>query len=681
MAKSYATLKAGRQGEGQEHFNRQTSLKSVPVTPSSDSFVSHQLVLQYTTMVARIAFPKPKLIIQLEQGDEPWREESECLLDLCAVLSKSSQDTQKMRSRSSARIPPGKDLCQDIEQSVGKIVKDLYMISANTTVKVPRVKPESQRELSPDRKHPEDLGVLMGINTKIQESPNPVGVHCLRLAANRIVDLSGESNVYQETENLDSSQDGEASMNTFHESLVLSPYVRQELEAYILKFQVKHMWGLVLKVLKVILRLKLRKAHCIPLPGSALKATRESGDHSKAQSPEIFGKLPQPQAGKRMITAETTSPMETAFPTPSWASEETRGPLPSGILKPSEVPLTRQGDKPPSQTPMYNFVGRIWHNECIMGAEKGNLEPWSCPSPATVRNVPQEEAGGWAFPDSYSSVTVVELDERSQSPMEQEAIEGDSGWKSTFEPCLLIKSQSNNMDLRSQSPKFSKCFSLNTKSVASSLEDLHFDAQFRKLECQGFTDRQKQAQGQATGLLLQDCETGAAGTLLKHCRPDKFIAANNLASQESLSCSQTLSSGGTTNSQMLYDVSSTGGSSQGQQEVLRRQPRRTCQSKKFVPTDGRGNYRGSKLGQRKKRLAERRAYQARRMNHSGQKKESAESLSKSHQSTLKKGQTRGPSKGVDGRHLGKITDKGTIHQLSSQEHPGEVDKQAPAGAH
>ncbi|XP_040091115.1 spermatogenesis-associated protein 31E1-like [Oryx dammah] len=559
-----------------------------------------------------------------------------------AVLGKSSQDTQKMRSRSSARIPPEKDLCQDIEQSVGKIVKDLYMISANTTVKVPRVKPESQRELSPDRKHPEDLGVLMGVNTKkIQESPNPVGVHCLRLAANRIVDLSGESNAYQETENLDSSQDGEASVNTFHESLVLSPCVRQELEAYILKFRVKHMWGLLLKVLKVILCLKLRKAHCIPLPGSTLKATCESGGHSKAQSTEIFGRPPQPQAEKRRITAEAASPMETAFPIPSWASEETQGvmggPLPSGILKPSEVPLTRQGDKPSSQTPMYNFVGRIWHNECIMGAEKGSLEPWSSPSPAMVRNVPQEEAGRWAFPDSYSSVTVVELDERSQSPMEQEAIEGDSGWKSTFEPCLLIKSQSN-MDLRSQSPKFNKCFSLNTKSAASSLEDLHFDAQFRKLECQGFTDKQKQAQGQATGLLLQDCEIGATGMLLKNCRSDKFIAANNLASQESLSCSQTLSSGGTTNSQMLHDVSSTGGSSQEQQEVLRWQPQRTCQSKKFVPTDGRGNYRRSKLGQRKKRLAERRAYQAGRMNHSGQKTESAESPSKSYQSTLKKGQ-------------------------------------------
>ncbi|KAB0373223.1 hypothetical protein FD755_014882 [Muntiacus reevesi] len=517
-----------------------------------------------------------------------------------AVLGKSRQDTQKMGSRSSARIPPEKDLCQDIEQSVGKILKDLYMISANTTVKVPGVKAESQRELSPDRKHP-GLGVFMGVNTKqIQESPISVGVHCLRLTANRVVDLSGESNAYQETENLDSSQGGEASMNTFHESLVLSPYVRQDLETYILKFRVKHMWGLLLKVLKFILCLKLRKAHCIPLPRSTLKATCESGDRSKAQSTEVFGKPPQPQAGERMVTTEAAFPMETAFPTPSWASEETQGvmggPLPGGTLKPSEVPLTSQGDKPPSQTPTYNFVGRIWHNEHIMGADKGNPEPWS-----------------------------IELDERSQSSMEQEAMEEDSGWKSTFESCLLIKSQSNNMDLRrSQSPKSNKCFSLNTKSVASSLEDLHFEAQLHKLECQGFTDKQKQAQGQATDVLLQDYT---------------FIAANNLPSQESLSCSQTLSSGGTTNSQMLYDVSSTGGSSQGQQEALRWQPQRTCQSKKFVPTDGRGNYRRSKLGQRKKGLAERRAYQARRMNHSGQEKESVESLrSKSYQFTLKKGQ-------------------------------------------
>ncbi|XP_072805000.1 zinc finger protein 169 isoform X6 [Vicugna pacos] len=38
----------------------------------------------YSHMVSLgIAFPKPKLITQLEQGDEPWREESEYLPDLC----------------------------------------------------------------------------------------------------------------------------------------------------------------------------------------------------------------------------------------------------------------------------------------------------------------------------------------------------------------------------------------------------------------------------------------------------------------------------------------------------------------------------------------------------------------------------------------------------------------------
>lgn len=31
-----------------------------------------------------ITFSKPKLIKQLEQSDEPWREESKCLVDLCS---------------------------------------------------------------------------------------------------------------------------------------------------------------------------------------------------------------------------------------------------------------------------------------------------------------------------------------------------------------------------------------------------------------------------------------------------------------------------------------------------------------------------------------------------------------------------------------------------------------------
>ena len=69
---------------------------------------------------------------------------------------------------------------------------------------------------------------------------------------------------------------------------------------------------------------------------------------------------------------------------------------------------------------------------------------------------------------------------------------------------------------------------------------------------------------------------------------------------------------------------------------MRRQPQHKSQSRKFNSTDARETNRNPKLGQHRKGLVVRRAHQARRMSHPGQKKEPAESLqSKSH---LKKGQ-------------------------------------------
>lgn len=79
-----------------------------------------------------------------------------------AGLGKSSQETQKMTSWYLARIPAGKLLSQDVRQSMGRILKVLYMTSANPPVKVPSAKHELERELSPGRKHPEEiLGVLI----------------------------------------------------------------------------------------------------------------------------------------------------------------------------------------------------------------------------------------------------------------------------------------------------------------------------------------------------------------------------------------------------------------------------------------------------------------------------------------------------------------------------------------
>ena len=100
-----------------------------------------------------------------------------------------------------------------------------------------------------------------------------------------------------------------------------------------------------------------------------------------------------------------------------------------------------------------------------------------------------------------------------------------------------------------------------------------------------------------------------------------FLAANILASQESLSYSKILSSGDKSSSQKLYDATSSEGSIQGQQVDMRRQLKYKSQGK-----DGREKYTRPKLRQIKKGLAERRAYQPQGMSHPGQKKESTESL-------------------------------------------------------
>lgn len=123
-----------------------------------------------------------------------------------------------------------------------------------------------------------------------------------------------------------------------------------------------------------------------------------------------------------------------------------------------------------------------------------------------ARNEPQEESGD-RNTETCSSVTVMDLDECSQSSREQETVE-ETLLRGTFEPGLLIKSQIINFDRRSQFTQRSyKNPSLNIKSVARNPEDVYFDEQFHKLKFQGFIDWQKQAQSQATCLLLQDCAT------------------------------------------------------------------------------------------------------------------------------------------------------------------------------
>ncbi|OWK07312.1 hypothetical protein Celaphus_00016983 [Cervus elaphus hippelaphus] len=131
--------------------------------------------------------------------------------------------------------------------------------------------PESERELCPGRKHPEEVsGVLMGRKAQeIQRVGSLWNVRCRKLAEIHVLDFPGDSNVHKETENPDSSQ-----------------------------------------------------------------VTCDSGDHSKSQLTKILEKPLQAHVGEKVVTTRAVSPLESLFPAPSWKPSPQRSPLTGQEKKP-----------------------------------------------------------------------------------------------------------------------------------------------------------------------------------------------------------------------------------------------------------------------------------------------------------------------------------------------------------
>nr|XP_031544705.1 spermatogenesis-associated protein 31E1-like [Vicugna pacos] len=573
-----------------------------------------------------------------------------------AFIGQGSCDAQKMGSSYPTRAPPGKGLYNDVGHSVGRILKDIYVTSASHSPKAPSMKTElkshlsmkteSNRDLSLGRKHPENvLGVLLGrMAEQTHEGPIRMNVHCSRPVANPVLDLPEESNSHKGAGSPEPPQDWEPCMNTSRESLVPSRCIQQVLEAHIIRFRRKHSWSLLRKALKFLSLFKLKKAHPMAVPSSTVEVTCESGDLSKPQPTEVLEKPPQPQLEENVRTTESASTLLSPLLAPSCPCEKLPGDLggspPGNVHEPPEASLIGQGDKSPSQPVTYKFIGRIWHNESVMGAEKGSLQQPS-PSPSVARDKPREETGGRASSDSCSSVTAVDL---NAWPRSSKAQDTDPAWKSILDPGMMIRSQTMNVDQKgSWSPRSIKSLSSSAQSVELTPEDVYSDAQLRKLEGQRFAKPEQQRMR----VLLQDCETGvllqdcATSTLLQDCHSDMYLAADILAAEASLSHSQSLSSGDMSVSQALYDLSSSGGSSWGPQEPWGQQAPSKSQRKKSGPTDARENARRPRPGQHKKGLAERKARQARGLSRPSRKKEPADSQrSEARQLTLRKGRAQ-----------------------------------------
>ncbi|XP_019489344.1 PREDICTED: spermatogenesis-associated protein 31E1-like, partial [Hipposideros armiger] len=437
---------------------------------------------------------------------------------------------------------------------------------------------------------------------------------------------------------------------------VFSPRSRQLPEAHIGRAWGRPWKSLPLKVRKPIERFKLEKARHSPFLRSPItcSATRASRALSRARLAAFFGKPPQRRSGENVIIEDTgSSPLpvpgagviteesgftpESDLHTSSPVCEEVQSALgrtpPGDGRGPSEAPLIVQEDRPPSQNLLYPFVGRIWHSGSVVGAKKDSLE--LSPRAAVARKEPSDKTVAETSRDSCQSITILELNSESQSSRAEgarEAVEAldASVWVAILGPCVPSSPRDSNVDLRrSVSAGSSKSPSLPMQSANQDPEVPRLDAQLSEFELRELGESDNQTQGSAASVLLEDSVTGvslqdcATHMLMQDCRSDVLLAADMLARQASLFGSHSMATGDMSASQVLHDVTSSEGSSQGESLGLQDQYKR--QGKTSVPTDEREHRRSPSPGQPDEGLAGLRAPRAIRMS-TGQEKDSVESL-------------------------------------------------------
>ncbi|XP_040305445.1 spermatogenesis-associated protein 31E1-like isoform X2 [Herpailurus yagouaroundi] len=543
--------------------------------------------------------------------------------------SGSLQAAQETRSRGPARTTPGENLGKDAGPSVGRGWRDLHGSLISSSSKVSGINSEgSHTDLMktsvPGQNHPEQLlrahlGRKLG---QITEGQIPGSVHDSRLAASHVPDPHGKPSAHRETGNPTFSKHPEPRVNIPHNFSILSPYTQQMLEAHIIRFRVRHRWGLPLKVLKPLNLFKLQKSSIFPPPSTLCSATYPPKAGVEAK---FLEKPPQPRQGEKVIREESVLTLGSPLLDPHPAREEIQWALgespPGDGPRPSGAPVAGREAGLRPQTPAYSFVGRIWHSKTGVGdPQNSSLEA----SPAGATDEPRRGSGGRTWRDPCGRVSVLELSFESRSSSAQWAKEVGEGeeapaWGDTLEPGVLANNQSVKPDVRrSGSSGSSQGPSTPPASVAQ--------AQVEGFDPQGSVESEE-PQGPGRDVLLQDCETGvllqdcATDDLLQDCHSDVLLVADVLASHRrlgTLSGCQSEFSTDTSTSWASSPFVSRAQNSRGQPDPLGQWGLRRPRSKASVHANGREAYRRLSPGGLK-------SFQASVMNHRAQEEDSAES--------------------------------------------------------
>ncbi|XP_032187892.1 spermatogenesis-associated protein 31E1-like [Mustela erminea] len=582
---------------------------------------------------------------------------------------KSSQATWRTRSRYhrkyKARFKLEKNFGKGLWQCLKRTPTGLSRISARFPVKVLGTNSEKEfgRPLigafegdpgkylarGPDKKHIEKT-LKVHLHRKLGQISKgliPVTVRRSWFVASHAFP---KSQPHMAIRNLALLKDQELCVNTSHELSFLCPNTQQKLETHIISFRVRRKWDLPLQTVEPI-DLKLLEAQHLPFPQSPFpcSATFVPGALSKAKFYKFLGKPPQPHPEEKGITEKSDPTSGSPLPVPSPIREQIQQALgrtlPGDGHQSSKTSLSRQEGSSPSWASILSLPNRTLHSKTGMGAKKDNLEP--SPSLAMARNE-LKESGGQASPDM---VATLKMKLRSQTPRSEgatEAMEAKKApaWKVVLRPSGLANKPAIYVDLISGYPGARKSPSPSTVLVAQDPEEVSLETKVSKVELQEKIESENQPEGSTTSELPQDSpsdlllpdvatcvlvEGSGTNVLPPDSHTNAVLAADSLTTQESPSCSQMeRASGETPSSPVSHNLSSSGSSSEGQQEP--------CGPKIEEPSDSQSNNETTDEGKDQKRpkpeenedrCAEQlaiRASQASKIGHPPQVRGSGESL-------------------------------------------------------
>ncbi|KAF0871369.1 spermatogenesis-associated protein 31A3-like [Crocuta crocuta] len=513
-----------------------------------------------------------------------------------ACAGKSNKDTRKVGFQLSQGMGKG------LGCILGKVSKDLSGDSERSLMGFQEVSSEElESDLGPsmsdsgsdllkslDKKLEnflkDHLGRKLG---KIRESLIPVSVHQSWLAVNHAFP---KPNTQREIRNLGMLKGWGPYVNTSHRVSFLDPDIQEVLEAHIIKFWVRHKWGLPLKVLKPINLFKLKKVQPLPRTPSIVKFAK------------FLGKPSQTCLGKIVITEESGPILER----PLLATSPTYEEIPRSLVRtpsddnqgPSKASLIGQNSRPLSQSLTLSLIDRTPKSGSAEWAERSSHE--LSPSSPMARNEQREESEYWASQDPCHNVAMQKMNLGPQYFRAEKAREAVEAKSHTLQPQsspilgtnVLTKPQTINAHMRGLDT--SKKLSTMSAFQDTGESCLNTDVSEFMSKLKRKPDNQP-----------QDCPT------------HMLLAVDNLASQVPHCYPQTVPTGDKVDSQILYGFMADQRSFLSQQEPVlsRLQDSWKNQSKMTASTYKREDCKRPNSGKNKERFEELRTSQAESMSH------------------------------------------------------------------